>query len=94
MVTLFGEEKGKHKALCHSSFNFFDKKGTGKVSKEDVYKIMDGYGKCPEGHGLEKYVATGEEGCDLCDEDNNGIAAGTSVYGCRDCDWDSCQSCH
>jgi hypothetical protein len=49
--------------------------------------------KCPSGHGLKQWIVPDNDDdyvCDLCVEI---MAAGYTLWGCRECEWDCCATC-
>jgi len=46
---------------------------------------------CPGSHGLQKFETYCRFRCNACD---GHFPKGTTMYGCRACDWDLCQSCY
>lgn len=45
---------------------------------------------CPKGHALKDFVTDKEYVCDLC---RKSFTTGTTLYGCRKCDYDVCRKC-
>lgn len=59
--------------------------------KKDTEK-NDGAPVCPNGHALERRVATdGEYECDVCSSD---ISSGCCFFGCTPCDYSLCNTCY
>jgi hypothetical protein len=49
-------------------------------------------GNCPKGHTLQQFQAEhGGYNCDLCGR--GGISVGSTLHGCRTCDFDVCSAC-
>lgn len=47
---------------------------------------------CPGGHNLASFkTPNGTFSCDVCGK--NGLPAGTTMHGCRICNWDMCTAC-
>lgn len=51
-----------------------------------------GRNQCPNGHPLTAFQVPSDVLC--CDACGNKISQGATLYGCRTCDYDECESCH